>query len=41
MDFMEDSMIAETVAQCSYSTAYNALCDVKGTNTKLEKTEGT
>lgn len=34
-------MIAETVAQCSYSTAYNALYEVKDTNTELEKTEGT
>jgi hypothetical protein len=41
MDAIEDSMVAETVAQCSYNTAYNALCEVKGTNKELEKAEGT
>jgi len=36
MDFREDSMVAETVAQCSYNTAYKALCRIRSTNTKLE-----
>ena len=34
-------MIAETVAQCSYNTAYKALRRVRGVNTELEQTEGT
>jgi hypothetical protein len=29
MDFREDSMIAETVAQCSYNTAYKALVELE------------
>ena len=36
MDFRDDSMVAETVAQCSYNTAYKALCRIRSTNAKLE-----
>jgi hypothetical protein len=38
---MEDSIIAETVAQCSYNTAYKPLCGVRGTNTEMGETKDT
>ena len=34
-------MVEETVAQCSYKTAYRALYLIRGTDTKLEKVENT
>ena len=37
MDLMDDSIVVDTVAQCSYNTAYRALRGIRSTNTKLGK----
>ena len=41
MDFTQDSTVVDTVAQCSYNTAYRALREIRDADTKLKKIEGT